>query len=261
MSARKMPRQPVPCGRISVAITLCCFMGFLHKKLGSTFSESNTTSPSIPDVQIFDFPPGFDEPSHMDPLDPSVLLPRGFVGIDTAHRQGRIHVGSIMYVIDTRGLVLLLRRGPDLVTCPGTWSVVGEHHFRDEEPRDAARRGIIEELGRAFWDGGVEGVSELTPLPLYYIRDYGSANENRVDRQLTYLWEVRLKKDHEVVHLELDEEVADHRWVSLGTFKKWLEDDGADDVFKDFCHETIAILLQQGLDGLENRLDRQRGNK
>lgn len=224
----------------------------LDSSRGTRGGTGTSLSP-IPDIQIFDLPPGFSEPSHMDPLKPSLLIPRGFVGIDVAHRQGRIHTGSIMYVVDTHDHVLLLRRGPDLVTCPNTWSIVGEHHFRKEVPLEAARRGLVEELGKSILDHDVEGVHNLTASPLYYIRNYGPTNGNRVDRQLTYLWEVRLNKRYEGVHLDLDDEVAEHRWVPLDKFKRWIDEDSADGLLKDFCHETITVLLQKGFEGLERK--------
>jgi hypothetical protein len=35
-------------------------------------------------------------------------------------------------------------------TCPGTWSLIGEHAFRYEAPLNASRRGIKEEVDHAL---------------------------------------------------------------------------------------------------------------
>jgi hypothetical protein len=43
--------------------------------------------------------------------------------------------------------LLFLQRSQDVVTCPSTWSVLGEHANRDETPIQSVLRGIQEELG------------------------------------------------------------------------------------------------------------------
>jgi hypothetical protein len=43
--------------------------------------------------------------------------------------------------------LLFLQRSQDVVTCPGTWSVLGEHANMDETPIQSVLRGIQEELG------------------------------------------------------------------------------------------------------------------
>ena len=50
--------------------------------------------------------------------------------------------------------------------------------------------------------------------------------------------------------LDLDEEVADHRWVTLSDLEAWIEKDKAEAAssssgsYKDFCHETIVSLTE-----------------
>ena len=50
-----------------------------------------------------------------------------FVLIDVAHRNGYVHSGSALYIMDSSGLLLFLQRSTNLVTCPNTWSLLGEH--------------------------------------------------------------------------------------------------------------------------------------
>ena len=190
-----------------------------------------------------------------------------------------LHVGHVLFVLDASRNVLFLRRSDDVVTCPGTWSVLGEHATQvDETPRDAVVRGIEEELGfeaeRFHGDerddppgsyavrlraasgrgddesaGGESGsggtkttaaagtsstpsllpvsIYNATELPLYYVRHYGPRNGNRVDRQVTYLWYAIFPKNHDEIIWRLDDEVSDHRWVSLEGARAWLSNDDA----------------------------------
>ena len=43
--------------------------------------------------------------------------------------------------------MLMLQRGPGLMTCPMAWTLVGEHRRPREAVLEACRRGIVEELG------------------------------------------------------------------------------------------------------------------
>ena len=271
-------------------------------------------------------------PLHLTPIDPSTLVPRGPVTIDDAHRDGMLHVGHVLFVLDASGSVLFLRRSTDVVTCPGTWSVLGEHATRGETPRDAVVRGVEEELGlEAQFDGefgsgsdpaggGLPGtfvvrfrarasgdevgdvssgaatggswgspplpvsIRNATEHPLYYIRHYGPRNENRVDSQLTYLWYAIFPENHDEISWRLDDEVADHRWVSLEDARTWLSNDAAGEDAGgegearqrlpdvgggatrandgdgddgpdagDFCHGTIRSLYEAGLGDILRR--------
>lgn len=198
----------------------------------------------------YDFPPSLPaEPPHLTPMDPSALVPRGTQSIDAAHREGILHVGSVLYVMDASGALLFLQRSADVVTCPSTWSILGEHSQAGESQRETVVRGMEEELGFVALnfdesdDFGHVWTAELRPsdsvesltvtienateFPLYYIRHYGPRNGNRIDRQLTYLWWVRFPRRHEEISWRLDDEVADHRWMGLDEVRSWLADDAA----------------------------------
>lgn len=103
------------------------------------------------DVMTFDFAKDgkiTEQPPHLTPIDPILSLQsEGFTTLDLAHREGKIHTGSWIFVVDNSDKLLLLRRGPELVTCPLSWSMVGEHAYRDENKKDTLKRGIEEELG------------------------------------------------------------------------------------------------------------------
>ncbi|KAL7471013.1 hypothetical protein ACHAXS_013528 [Conticribra weissflogii] len=237
------------------------------------------------------------EPTHLTPIPPSFLVPLDNHPIDVTHRRGWMHVGHCLFVMDDTGKLLFLKRSNEVVTCPNTWSIVGEHSVVGEanDGWDVVFRALFEELGLIVTvDGDGVGWKEgnthekdadertkhpivpatirnVTHYPLYYVRHYGPRKDNRVDRQVTYLWLVHLHKPREEIEWTLDEEVADHKWISLGEFEEWLSDDeeemrsseaefgdGAVDGVKDdgpphgdFCHWTIRTLYQAGLKGLK----------
>ena len=251
------------------------------------------------DIQYFDLKSKkMRMPSHLDHADPSVFefKPRGYSTIDKVHREGRIHKGSWIYMVYNSPLnnnngtnendfdldrkkLLILKRGEQLITCPGTWSLLGEHTYRDELPLETVRRGIREELGFPMLQYVEEHgkITNLTEYPIYYERHYGTSNEGRIDRQLTYLWLVELNvqtisnantvKDEIDENLatiddmlQLDDEVADHKWISFQNFtnlvnsEKALDDYDEDDDYEAlveysfFCHPTIVSLTKVGLE-------------
>jgi isopentenyldiphosphate isomerase len=207
-------------------------------------------------------------PSHLDMIDPSkTLKPMGFLPLDTVHRQGKIHQGSWIFLFDSSmkakdPKLLILKRGKQLVTCPGTWSLLGEHTFRDEGVIETVKRGMKEELGTQMFHymNKHGGIAKLSKFPVYYERDYGISNEGRIDRQFTYLHVIEMDRKIKGIDerhtqfidslLELDDEVAEHKWISLKEFADILARDDAtsDDGAKTFCHQTIVSLSQLGLD-------------
>jgi len=100
-------------------------------------------------IPIYDVPPPYSLQNlpHLTPLDPSRLIPRGSYPIDVTHRNGYLHVGNILYIMDLSGRMLFLQRSNDVVTCPGTWSLLGEHSVVGENDRESVVRGVEEELG------------------------------------------------------------------------------------------------------------------
>mmetsp|Transcript_37796 Transcript_37796/g.106803 ORF Transcript_37796/g.106803 Transcript_37796/m.106803 type:complete len:337 (+) Transcript_37796:100-1110(+) len=72
--------------------------------------------------------------------------PSSIVGIDKAHRLALRHRGVWIFVLDERMAVLFLRRSESAMTCPGTWSIVGEHTHFNETWEQSVLRGLQEEL-------------------------------------------------------------------------------------------------------------------
>ena len=64
------------------------------------------------------------------------------------HQKGLFHRAVDVFVINSKGQVLLTKRALNKDTSPGQWGVsVGEHLQPRESYEEAARRGLQEELG------------------------------------------------------------------------------------------------------------------
>jgi len=255
----------------STLILLCIYLIYNQR-------QTNHRVASLPDIQIFDFRSNSSLPAHLDEIDPSVeLVSRGFRYLDNAHRLGRIHMGSWIYIVDStlatassvsNPRILLLKRGPQLVTCPGMWSMVGEHTNRDEQPIETVRRAILEELGPQVLEHVITHgrIRNMTALPIYYERDYGAANEGRIDRQATYIWLVEMNlsammesrdNNYQTIaqiidddgFFQFDSEVAETKWLPINELEQWVKEDADEKKF--FCHETIISLMNLGLERLK----------
>ncbi len=206
-------------------------------------------------------------PAHLELIDPSRSIKAGgYKSIDSTHKEGLIHIGSWIAITDTslnedNPQILLLKRSEELVTCPNTWGLVGEHAFRNEDPIETVKRGMNEELGERFSELVNEygHIQNMTSIPVYYERDYGPENGNRIDRQVTYLWLVEMNMEHDGddmtttsdEYLSLDEEVADHRWITLSELEQWVDEDMMTEEPVKFCHHTIVSLTRLVIDRIK----------
>jgi isopentenyldiphosphate isomerase len=75
------------------------------------------------------------------------LRRRGQVSINELHEQDLVHRAVRIVVIDSRDRILMLRRESSVTTCPGAWTLVGEHRRPAESVAQACHRGVLEELG------------------------------------------------------------------------------------------------------------------
>eukprot|EP01062_Namystynia_karyoxenos_P053186 TRINITY_DN42981_c0_g1_i1.p1 TRINITY_DN42981_c0_g1~~TRINITY_DN42981_c0_g1_i1.p1 ORF type:complete len:235 (+),score=74.88 TRINITY_DN42981_c0_g1_i1:101-805(+) len=107
------------------------------------------------------------------------------VPLDLAHRSALVHRGVWVYATDGAGRLLMLRRPAHMRTCPGAWSIVGEHLQPGESYLAAARRGLAEELGWAPAAVGRMAHTELGP-PLPFDYEYGDGRRDRQWSQLVH---------------------------------------------------------------------------
>lgn len=67
---------------------------------------------------------------------------------EAVHAQELWHGVANVWVVNSRGEILLQLRAPDVELCPGVWDVaMGTHLRAGEAPVDAAQRGLDTELG------------------------------------------------------------------------------------------------------------------
>jgi isopentenyldiphosphate isomerase len=246
MTGKQMLMAPIrtsPKNRAIAAIVILVALMFLVTTKRHTEHQELLT--------VYDFAEGVTEPTHLTPLDVAKdLVARDkLYSIDDAHRQGLIHCGTWIWISDSEGKVLVLKRGPHLVTCPNSYSLLGEHTLGLEKPEETVRRGIKEELGAAMLRH-IKAVELLPASPLYYFRDYGTQNSNRIDRQLTYLWWVEMDRPGAQLPLKLDAEVAHHDWIATETLQSWFKEAHNNLLNTGYsgsriCHETIVTLWEK----------------
>jgi isopentenyldiphosphate isomerase len=68
------------------------------------------------------------------------------ISIDLAHRHKIPHRGVWIFVLNSDHQVLFVKRSPETITCPNTWTSIGEHTHFLESYESAALRGLREEL-------------------------------------------------------------------------------------------------------------------
>jgi len=184
----------------------------------------------------------------MQLLRPGLMQPNGSAPIHLAHVQGMPHQGVYMAVRDRGGKLLLLRRGPQLKTCAGTWGLLGEHMLEGEAPLSAVHRALDEEMGVQLRQRHVRAIVNISTI--WYRQVY---EDGRRERQATHIWAVLLNDDAEQVVLKPDEEVAALRWLPQGDVSRMVETDqqSADRGYSrgepaelSFCSTHIRTLLR-----------------
>ena len=62
-------------------------------------------------IPIYDVPPPYSIETlpHLTPLDPSRIMPRGSYPIDVTHRNGYLHTGHVLYIMDLSGRINVKR--------------------------------------------------------------------------------------------------------------------------------------------------------
>ena len=201
-------------------------------------------------LMVYDFADGIAEPTHLAPINVTeYLVPRSNLYlIDEVHLEGLIHFGAWIWISDSDGKVLVLKRGPHLVTCPNSYGLLGEHTLGRESPSQTWHRAITEELGASMLRY-IKSVKLLHEVPLYYYRDYGEHNSNRIDRQLTYLWWIRMDRSGKFLPLKLDSEVSHHDWIDTETLQMWFYE-AHENIARSqsagdrMCHHTILALWE-----------------
>ncbi|CAE8656880.1 unnamed protein product [Polarella glacialis] len=160
------------------------------------------------------------------------------VPIDKVHGEGLLHRGAWIAVLRKPALhssgpleILLLRRGLHLKTCPGGWSLVGEHANFWEEWGSIVLRALREELKL-----DVDNLRpvDLTPGHSLLVKTAYTTN-NRLELQATKLFYVVVS---EASHIEPDSEVSEVAWLTLQAFSAKLADG------LDVCNDELGQLVK-----------------
>ena len=199
------------------------------------------------------------DPKFLAQVPRGLLKPNGSAAIHLAHIQGLPHAGVYMVVRDRDSRLLLLQRGQQLKTCPGTWGFLGEHMQNGEDPEHAVRRALKEELGEQVLRA--HGGSLFNISTVWYSQVYADGRE---ERQVTHIWAVQLNEFAAKVVLHPDDEIAALKWVPEGEVRQMLlKEEGERDDGRTwlFCSEQIRAVMLYLLDRVDdlNEAGRFRG--
>jgi len=131
-----------------------------------------------------------------------------------AHREGLWHRSSHLWLVDSKGRILLQRRHPGKQTDPHRWDIaVAGHLSAGQTPLEAVVREAFEELGLVLLPSSL---TFLQATPKQYVEP------GFVDREWQHLfagvW------DGELSSLVLQpEEVVDARWMALDQYRQRIE--------------------------------------
>jgi isopentenyldiphosphate isomerase len=253
---RKRINLLIPSKILLFAIVACALCFLFTSRNAQLLKKYKASSESL---VVYDFVHGMKDPDHLTYMNPSsgkIIERKNPYSIDTAHRNGLLHSGTWIWISDIDGKLMVLERSSHVVTCPNSYSLLGEHSQPNETSKETMRRAIREELGSEVLKH-ILTFQHLPGSPVFYFRDYGKENENRVDRQLTYLWWVQMDSVGDQLPLKMDAEVKNHKWITTDTLESWLKEahgnfESTGKVGIRMCHETILTLWELVLKKVQN---------
>ena len=105
------------------------------------------------------------------PISPAGLwLETAPLPIDLAHRNAALHKGVWLFIVSADDELLIAQRNAAMATCPGTLTVIGEHHNGRESDAACARRALREELPGLY--SLSSSLYPLRPQPRWFLYDY-----------------------------------------------------------------------------------------
>lgn len=136
--------------------------------------------------------------------------PIGEASYDELHQKGLRHRVVLIFVEDSRGRLLLQKRGPNVGTHPGFWDYSAAGHVdAGESYVKAAKRELLEEVGVA--DAELQEIDHMQ-------RDF--KYEWRKISQYVKVYKVVVPSDTSLV--SPPDEVADLRWFTVDELKDLL---------------------------------------
>ena len=184
---------------------------------------------------------------HLD--DANLISRKTVVSIDDAHRQGLLHRGVWLAVLRQTTQhshrrhkpyqILLLQRQLFLKTCPGAWSLLGEHSDTGETWIATAQRALLEELqlDNNNNNNNTDPSSDQQFVNLFPGQSVLVRTEyvevHRREMQATGLFAIVLGDEQIKNQMQPDKEVADTAWVDIAELYNGT---------RVFCNEQITSL-------------------
>lgn len=155
------------------------------------------------------------------------------------HEKGLWHRVVHIWIIDTRGNVLIQKRGAYKKTYPNMWAMSCEGHV---SAGDSSRETVLKELGEEL---GLKVTDEEVQFIYGYKRESVTNNGTYFGYHFIDVYLVR--REFPVSELVLQEsEVDDARWIRIDDLERSI--DQKDPVFRDYPGEYPGIFetLKQG---------------
>ncbi|KAJ9462439.1 Isopentenyl-diphosphate Delta-isomerase 2 [Diplonema papillatum] len=136
------------------------------------------------------------------------------VTMDEAHINGVAHWATWVLVLDLdKDVILLQKRSQTTRTCPGAWSLSGEHLEPNETTADTAVRGLKEELGLSVRK------QDLVILDNFLWRHAYKGGRFDVQNSTIYLYHLSGQPEFTLNDAESEKAVL----LPLETFRDWCE--------------------------------------
>lgn len=142
-------------------------------------------------------------------------------------RPGEYHLVVHIWVISSRGDILIQRRSDNKKLMPGEWAATGGAAISGEDSYTAANRELYEELGIS---SNKQTLKKLT----------------RIKRRnsLLDIWLINKDIDCEMLRLQKDE-VAEVRWVSRNEFKEMIKNGNFHNYGTDYFDTVFQKIDEQ----------------
>ena len=138
---------------------------------------------------------------------------------DETHQMGLIHRTVHVWLMNSKGQILLQKRSREKRAYPGRWDIsVGGHISAGQTSLEAAKRETEEELGLMLPDEAFTFLFSIRQPRIEHGKDF-------IDDEFNDVYLVR--SDVDVTSLELEkDEVDEARWIDPNEFKAWTMGNG-----------------------------------
>ena len=139
------------------------------------------------------------------------------------HKEGLWHQTVHIWLLNSKGEILLQRRAKNKVDFPDVWDIsVGGHIPSGEEPIDAAVREVKEEIGLDISPESLKFIGRVT-------QEHIQNNGMYLNNEFVNIY-LLIKTDIDDINkLQLQkEEVQELRWIPMQELKQWVDQNRPD---------------------------------